>query len=78
LWRSVTPRDSIRKLERAKLKVVEDSDLSFQAHRPIDFTGVSAPYEEPEKPEIHIKTQDVSVQDAVRIISDYLHKQQYI
>ncbi|KAF7782495.1 hypothetical protein Agabi119p4_1871 [Agaricus bisporus var. burnettii] len=67
----------------APLKVVEERDpkglyKKARAGEIKDFTGISAPYEEPDKPEIHIKTQDISVQDAVRIISDYLQKQQYI
>lgn len=37
-----------------------------------EFTGISAPYEAPEKPDIHIKTHEVSVEDGVRIVLDYL------
>lgn len=37
-----------------------------------EFTGISAPYEEPLKPEIHIKNVDISVEDAVKQITDYL------
>ena len=37
-----------------------------------DFTGVSAPYEAPESPEIHIKTDECDVAESVRIIVDYL------
>jgi adenylylsulfate kinase len=33
-----------------------------------EFTGVSAPYEAPENPEIHIRTDHVSVEEAVRQI----------
>lgn len=33
-----------------------------------DFTGVSAPYEEPEEAEVVIKSGEVSVEDAVRQI----------
>jgi adenylylsulfate kinase len=33
-----------------------------------EFTGVSAPYEAPENPEIHIRTDQVSVEEAVRQI----------
>lgn len=43
-----------------------------------DFTGISAPYEAPESPEIHIRTDEVGVADAVRIIVDYLVAKQYI
>ncbi|KXN90908.1 Adenylyl-sulfate kinase [Leucoagaricus sp. SymC.cos] len=67
----------------APLNVVEDRDpkgLYKKARAGVikDFTGISAPYEEPEKPEIHIKTNETSVEDAVRIIFEYLQSKQYI
>jgi adenylylsulfate kinase-like enzyme len=37
-----------------------------------DFTGISAPYEEPENAEIHIRTDKVSVEEAVAQIIEYL------
>lgn len=37
-----------------------------------DFTGISAPYEAPEAPEITIRTDLLSVEDSVRKIVDYL------
>jgi len=37
-----------------------------------EFTGVSAPYEEPESPELHIKSAEVGVEEAVVKIVDYL------
>jgi adenylyl-sulfate kinase len=37
-----------------------------------DFTGISAPYEEPENAEIHIRTDRVSVEEAVVQITEYL------
>lgn len=41
------------------------------------FTGVSpdAPYERPERPEIHIDADKTSVEEAVKAIVDYLEKQ---
>ncbi len=39
-----------------------------------NFTGVSSPYEAPENPDIVIDTSKVSVEEAVRIILDYLKK----
>ena len=44
----------------------------------IDFTGVSAPYEAPEKPEIHIRTDQTSVVDAVQQITEYLSSNGYL
>ena len=43
-----------------------------------EFTGISAPYEAPSSPEIHIKTDEVDVAQAVRIIVDYLEKEELI
>ncbi|KAG6868921.1 Adenylyl-sulfate kinase [Termitomyces sp. T159_Od127] len=43
-----------------------------------DFTGISAPYEAPESPEIHIKTGETDVAESVRIITEYLLAHNYI
>lgn len=40
-----------------------------------EFTGISAPYEAPEKPEIHINADKTSVEDSVKLITEYLIKQ---
>ena len=36
-----------------------------------DFTGVSAPYEAPEKPDIHLRTAENSVYDCAKKVFDY-------
>ena len=38
-----------------------------------EFTGISAPYEPPTKPELHLHTDQSSVAEAVAQILDYLH-----
>jgi len=43
-----------------------------------DFTGVSHPYEEPEKPEIVVDTGNLSVGSSVELIHNYLKKQKII
>ena len=43
-----------------------------------EFTGISAPYEPPEKPEIHIRTDKHSIEECVQMIIDYLVKHLYI
>jgi adenylylsulfate kinase-like enzyme len=40
-----------------------------------NFTGISAPYEAPEKPEIHIRNDQVTVEEAVVQIVEYLTKE---
>ena len=37
-----------------------------------NFTGIDDPYEEPRLPEIHLRTDQMSLQQEVRIIIDYL------
>jgi adenylylsulfate kinase-like enzyme len=43
-----------------------------------DFTGISAPYEAPESPEIHIRSDKVSVEEAVAQITEYLKSKDLI
>jgi adenylylsulfate kinase len=43
-----------------------------------EFTGISAPYEAPENPEIHLHTDRMSVEECVQVIMDYLIKHEYI
>ncbi|HTV47310.1 MAG TPA: adenylyl-sulfate kinase [Phycisphaerae bacterium] len=42
--------------------------------KPMQFTGVDAPYEAPASPEIHLHTDRQSPEDCVKIIMDYLHR----
>ena len=42
------------------------------------FTGISAPYEPPEKPEIHLQTDQLSVGECVHQIMSYLKTNHYI
>ncbi len=37
-----------------------------------NFTGIDDPYEAPEHPEIHLRTDEMSVQEEVSIVIDYL------
>jgi adenylylsulfate kinase len=39
------------------------------------FTGISAPYEEPEKPEVHVRTKDLSIDESAALVVDYLASQ---
>lgn len=43
-----------------------------------EFTGISAPYEEPDNPELVIETDKLSVDEAVEKILDYLKKRKII
>ena len=39
-----------------------------------DFTGINSPYEPPLNPEIHIKTNEINVEESVENILEYLRK----
>lgn len=43
-----------------------------------NFTGIDDPYEAPERPEIHLKTDEMTLEDEVAIIIDYLAKTEVI
>lgn len=43
-----------------------------------NFTGISAPYELPQNPDIHLKTAVMSVADCANAIIEYLQNQQII
>jgi len=61
----------------APLSVVESRDpkglyKKARAGEIKEFTGISAPYEPPVNPEIHLRTDEVDVPAAVAIIAEYL------
>jgi len=83
-------RDRARKLNqdgefievfvKAPLDVCEDRDpkgLYKKAREGVikEFTGISAPYEEPENPEILLETDKLSVEESADKILDYLKAQ---
>ncbi|KAF8332713.1 adenylylsulfate kinase [Cantharellus anzutake] len=43
-----------------------------------EFTGISAPYEAPESPELHIRTDQLSLTESVLAITKYLVEKEYI
>ena len=43
-----------------------------------EFTGISAPYEEPERAEIHVHSDRESTEESVRKIVEYLVEKEYI
>ncbi|KAE9401600.1 adenylylsulfate kinase [Gymnopus androsaceus JB14] len=84
--RQIHDKDSLPFVEvfvDAPLSVVEQRDpkglyKKARAGEIKDFTGISAPYEAPEKPEIHINTAETDVAESVRIITQYLVNHGYI
>ncbi|KAJ5587612.1 uncharacterized protein N7459_003377 [Penicillium hispanicum] len=43
-----------------------------------EFTGISAPYEAPANPEVHIKNHETPIQEAVKQIIDYMDSKGYL
>jgi adenylylsulfate kinase len=43
-----------------------------------EYTGISAPYEEPKKPEVHLHTDEMSIDNCVNTIITYLHHKGFI
>ncbi len=43
-----------------------------------EFTGISAPYEAPENPELHIRTDQNSIEDCVEMVLSYLRQKKLI
>jgi adenylyl-sulfate kinase len=43
-----------------------------------NFTGISAPYEAPENPEIHVRTDQLTVEECVAKIITYLQSQKLV
>jgi adenylylsulfate kinase len=67
----------------APLEVVEQRDpkglyKKARAGEIREFTGISAPYEPPLNAEVHIKTAECDVKEAVQMIAGYLSEKGYI
>ena len=86
-------RDNVRKLleqgefveiyVKCSLEVCETRDTKglykkARAGEVKDFTGISAPYEEPLNPEITIDSAKLSVEESTRKILDYLEVKGYV
>ncbi|MFO8234364.1 MAG: adenylyl-sulfate kinase [Bacteroidales bacterium] len=77
------PEDFIEIYVKAPLSVCEKRDpkgLYKKARQGIipEFTGISAPYEEPENPEILIETDKMSVEESVDKIIHYMQEKNII
>jgi bifunctional enzyme CysN/CysC len=59
-------------LEICELRDPKGLYVKARANQIKDFTGISAPYEEPAHPELELRTDKISVNDAVAKIMEYL------
>ncbi len=86
-------RDNVRKLldhgefievyVKCSLEVCEERDTKglykkARAGEVKDFTGISAPYEEPRTPELTIDSSKLSVEESARAILNYLEEKGYV
>lgn len=67
----------------APLEVCESRDVKglyarARAGEIADFTGIDDPYEPPEKPEVHIRTDSESVEESVDTIITTLRSLEYV
>ncbi|MCG7872793.1 MAG: adenylyl-sulfate kinase [Candidatus Thiodiazotropha weberae] len=80
LVREILPEDQfIEVYVDANLEVCQARDpkgLYAKAQRGEikQFTGIDSPYEVPEKPEVHIQADQISVSEAVNQLLSYLHE----
>lgn len=86
---SVEKRDPKGLYKKARAGEIKGgSDLSVRTNKATetlmrlrlctDFTGISAPYEAPESPELHIKTDSTTIDEGVQQMVRYLQEQRYI
>ena len=81
--RIVGPGDFIEVFVDCPLDVCEDRDpkglyARARAGEIAEFTGISAPYEAPESPEICLKTAELTVEESAERIIEYLRAGGYL
>lgn len=81
--RSLMPDDFIEIYCNSSLEVCESRDVKglydrARAGEIKEFTGISSPYEVPEAAEIVVNTGELSLQESVQQVIDYLQSQQVI
>lgn len=82
--RAMTTEDGfVEVYVKVKLETAEDRDpkglyKKARAGEIPEFTGISAPYEEPETPELTIDTDELSIEQSVAGIMEWLTDQGYL
>src|SRR4029077_17223762 len=80
----VAPTEFIEIFVDAPLAVCESRDpkglykkarKGIAEGKPLQFTGIDSPYDPPEKPELHLHTDTMSVDQCVVEVMNYLRKQ---
>ena len=73
----IGPEDFLEVFVDAPLEVCEERDVKgvykkARAGQIPNFTGISAPYEAPQNPDIHVQTERRSVEECVKQIIEFL------
>jgi adenylyl-sulfate kinase len=85
--RLMGPGEFIEVFVDAPLEVCESRDpkglykkarAAVAAGKGLQFTGIDSPYEPPEMPELHLRTDQLSVSAGVETILEYLKSQGYL
>ena len=75
----VSPEDFLEIYCKCPLAICETRDVKGIYKRArtgeiLNFTGISAPYEEPENPEILLNTGDQSLEESMEVVINFLEK----
>jgi adenylylsulfate kinase len=78
-----TPGEFIEIFVDAPLSVCEARDIKglyrkARAGEIAHFTGIDSAYEPPQSPEIHLRTDQQSVQNCAKVVIDYLRTRSYL
>ncbi|UZJ38164.1 adenylyl-sulfate kinase [Prosthecochloris sp. SCSIO W1103] len=73
----IGPEDFFEVFVDAPLEVCEERDVKgmykkARAGQIPNFTGISAPYDAPEKPDIHVRTDGRSIEECVKQVIDFV------
>ncbi|UZJ41978.1 adenylyl-sulfate kinase [Prosthecochloris sp. SCSIO W1101] len=73
----IGPEDFFEVFVDAPLEVCEERDVKgmykkARAGQILNFTGISAPYDAPEKPDIHVRTDGRSIEKCVKQVIDFV------
>ena len=80
---TMEPGDFVEVYVRASVETCEGRDVKglykkARAGEIPEFTGISAPYEEPEKPEVVVDTNDQTVEESVAAVMQHLEGGGYL
>ena len=77
------PKGLYKKARTGEIKGMYRASDALRVLTPVilclqEFTGISAPYEAPPSPEIHLKTNELDVTQSVAVITEYLTSKGFV